>query len=107
MDSDAIMTQNVTNIAQKNLQLFLQHELWIYYNPPRSSVPFAFLSLDALQDITKFWNHALASDVWTSEFVKSTSPNDMVLLGHYSHSAVGKPYPCSTIWEKIYGDSLY
>jgi FkbM family methyltransferase len=94
MDSDAIMTQSVTDIVKNNWNLFRQHELWIYYNPPRSSFPFAFLSLDALEDITQFWNRALASDVWTPEFVKSTSPNDMVLLGHYSHSAVGKPYPC-------------
>ena len=94
MDSDAFMIQNITKLVQDHLDIFSEHELWFVYNPPRSSWPFALLSLVALEDITHFWNQALASDVWTPELVKGTEPNDMVLLGHYSHSAVGKPYPC-------------
>jgi len=94
MDSDAFMIQNITKLVHDHWDIFSDHEMWFAYNPPRSSWPFALLSLAALEDITHFWNKALAPDVWTSEFIKGTEPNDMVLLGHYSHSAVGKPYPC-------------
>ena len=94
MDSDAFMIQNVTKLVQDHWDVFRGHELWFVYNPPRSSWPFALLSLVALEDITHFWHQALAPGIWTPEFVKGTEPNVMVLLGHYSRSAVGKPYPC-------------
>jgi glycosyltransferase involved in cell wall biosynthesis len=94
MDSDAFLIQNITKLVKDNWNVFRQHEVWFAYNPPHSSWPYVLLTIAALEDITHFWNQALAPDVWTSEFVRRTEPNDMVLLGHYSHSAVGKPYPC-------------
>lgn len=93
MDTDAVMLENVTKVASL-VQGTEPLKLWVVYNPPRSSWPFALLNVKVLQDITTFWNKALLSDIWTSEFVKGAEPNDMVLLGHYTHSALQKPYPC-------------
>lgn len=64
------------------------------YEPPISSWGYTLVSLRALQDITNFWNRMLVPSIWSKEFVKDNEPNDMVALGHYVHSAVGKPYPC-------------
>jgi len=94
MDSDAIMTLDVTRFVAANLDVIRQHELWLYYNPPRASGLCFLASLAALEDITLFFNRLLTADTWTAEFVKDREPNDMVALGHYVHSAVGKPYPC-------------
>lgn len=94
MDGDGIMTQNVTNFVHVNWNVFREHQMWIVYNPPRASWPFAFLTLSALQDVTNFWNQMFVADIWTSEFIGGTSPNDMIALGHYTHASVGQPYPC-------------
>jgi FkbM family methyltransferase len=94
MDSDAMLTVNVTEFVSLNVLELSKHDVWIVYNPPRSSWPFALLTDRALEDITSFWNRMFQADIWTSKFVGGTSPNDMIALGHYSHTAVGKPYPC-------------
>jgi len=94
MDSDAVMTQNITRLVFDNLNTIEEHEMWLFYIPPRSSIGCFLTSLAALEDITKFWNRLFLPDIWTSEFVTGTSPNDMIALGHYIHNAVGKPYPC-------------
>ena len=94
MDSDAMMVENVTALMERNIAHFKKHEFWLVYNPPRTSVPFFYITLRGLEDITSFWNKLLLPDVWTKEFVTATAPNDMVAIGHYAHSAVGRPYPC-------------
>lgn len=94
MDSDAIMTQNITHFYLKNWHIFRKHEIWIFYAPPRSSFQFTLISLSALEDLTKFWNRMFMPDMWTNEFITGTTPNDMVALGQYIHSSLMKPYPC-------------
>jgi len=94
MDSDAMMTQNITALVAENLQTIEKNELWLYYNPPRSSGQCLMSSLAALEDMTNFFNQLLLTDTWTPELIKSKEPNDMVAIGHYVHSAVGRPYPC-------------
>ena len=94
MDSDAVMTLNITNFVASNAVNLRKHEVWIVYNPPRSSLPYALITERALSNITAFWNQMFKPNIWTQEFVGGTEPNDMVAMGHYSHTAVGKPYPC-------------
>ena len=94
MDSDAMMTLNITEFVSLNVLELSNHDMWIVYNPPRSSWPFALLTGRALKDITSFWNRMFQPDIWTSEFTGGTAPNDIIALGHYSHTAIGKPYPC-------------
>ena len=94
VDSDVLMTLNITKFVSSNVLELSKHELWLVYNPPRSSQPFALLTYRALTNITSFWNRMFQPDIWTSEFVGAGSPNDMIAMGHYSHIAVGKPYPC-------------
>lgn len=102
MDSDTMLTINVSDFVSHNFLKLSAHDVWIVYNPPRSSLAFALLSHRALVDITLFWNQMFHPDIWTAEFIGRTSPNDMIAMGHYIHTAVGKPYPCWGYGPKNY-----
>ena len=92
MDSDAIMTQSINDMIQTNWNTINKHELWLTYDPPRSSWTFVLMKYAALQDILLFWDRMFTLGLWTR--FGPRSPNDMIALGHYIHTAVGKPYPC-------------
>ena len=94
LDSDGVVAANVTRIVDSDWAIIKQHDYWIIYQPPRSAMQFGLFSLRALNDITAFWNVMFQRDVYTGEFVAFNRPNDMMALGNYIHSAVGKPYPC-------------
>lgn len=93
IDSDALVTLNVSDFASSNQEV-KKHDLLISYVPPRVTGAFALLTERALSNITAFWNRMLQPDIWTSNFVNHHAPNDMIAFGHYIHMAVGRPYPC-------------
>lgn len=89
MDSDAIVGVNITNLVQTNWDVIEKHAFWLVWEPPRTTMAFALFSQRALDDVTSYWNQLLKPSVWTLG-----TPNDMIAMGHYVHSAHGKPYPC-------------
>ena len=94
MDSDAILTLDISKFVASNIDILKHHSIWIVYNPPRSSLQYVLTTEQALSNITAFWNRMFHPSIWSREFIGGASPNDMIAMGHYSHMAVGTPYPC-------------
>ena len=94
MDSDGLIFRNLTSMVRANADVFCRSALWLVYHPPRTSMQFFMITYDALADVTEFWRRMLQPDIWSSEYIAGTSPNDMIAMGHYVHAAVGRPYPC-------------
>ena len=98
MDSDGLMVENITALVHNNWEHFRTHDIWFVWMPPRSSWPFSLLTLRAMNDITQFWNAVFdpSKDIWPDDMVGGTSPNDMIAVGTYTHSALGgkPPFPC-------------
>eukprot|EP00523_Entomoneis_sp_CCMP467_P005303 CAMPEP_0168760912 /NCGR_PEP_ID=MMETSP0724-20121128/23019_1 /TAXON_ID=265536 /ORGANISM="Amphiprora sp., Strain CCMP467" /LENGTH=294 /DNA_ID=CAMNT_0008809953 /DNA_START=228 /DNA_END=1109 /DNA_ORIENTATION=- len=82
-DSDALVTVNITALAQHNADTLASRRFWIHLEAPRSCWPFAFLSLEFLDDITSFWRTLMRPDVWTTDNVAKFGINDMIALGIY------------------------
>ena len=94
LDSDGLIFRNITSLVRANADVFCRSALWLIYQPPRTSMQFFLITLPALADVTDFWKRMLQPDIWSSEYVEGTSPNDMIAMGHYIHAAIGRPYPC-------------
>ena len=94
MDSDAIMTQDVTYLTREHNLTIAGHEIWLVYMPPRASFPFFLITRHALEDVTAFFSRLLKPDIWPTALMGGTQPNDMTAMGHYTHAHVGQPYPC-------------
>mmetsp|Transcript_30236 Transcript_30236/g.76640 ORF Transcript_30236/g.76640 Transcript_30236/m.76640 type:complete len:246 (-) Transcript_30236:449-1186(-) len=94
MDSDAIITANISELAASDAPAMARADIWLVYAPPRTAMPFVFITLAALEDVTAFWTRMLQPDVWLPKHVGGTKPNDMIAMGHYVHTNVGPPYPC-------------
>jgi len=94
IDSDAMVTANISELAVSNAATLAQADIWLWYFPPATTGAFILISLAALEDVTRFWVRMLRPDVWPQQHVGGTLPNDMVAFGHYVHTQVGKPYPC-------------
>ena len=94
MDSDAIMTENITHFIHSNKHILSKHALWVHQSLPRTSFQFAIMTQKALTDLLNFWNNLLLPEIWTTEFRNDHEPNDMVALGHYVHMKTVEPFPC-------------
>lgn len=94
MDSDSVMTENITNFMHLNRHTLSKHALWIYQSLPRTTMAFAIIRKTALMDLLNFWNQILLPEIWTKEFRNDHEPNDMTAMGHYVHMRIAEPLPC-------------
>lgn len=94
IDRNVAITEDISKFVASNSVEIVKHDLWVAYNPMRSSQGFVLLTRRALADVTSFWNRIFQPDLWTSEVANEHSPNEMLAMGYYLHVATAGDLPC-------------
>ena len=74
IDKNVVVTEDMSKFVASNSVETLKHDLWVAYNPSRSSQAFVLLTHRALKDVTSFWNRIFQPDIWTSEIANEHPP---------------------------------
>jgi hypothetical protein len=88
-DGDVLISVNVTDLVYATE--LARHDLALTWLPPRVSASTAIFSLEALQDVTAFFESVFRDFVW---FDSPGEVNDMQALRLYVYNGRPKPWEC-------------
>jgi hypothetical protein len=103
-DADQLIVVNTTAWVHANREILKTQPRWGKYEPPSLSWAPTLLRVEVLRDILKVFDVIADTDnpVWNTTYpISWSTPNDMALLGHYSHLAEGDVHPC---WSRYVTD---